>query len=88
MQNRIIRFDIAEEGSSPKKDEKKIAYSRNFVSEVRKIAEKYGLPFFIVTDGASAYSNNGCDAVKHARDSHKEWETSHGEDPNEDWGED
>jgi len=62
--------------------------SREFLNEVRKLAKKYNLPFFIVTDGASATNNNGNDAIKHARDSHIEWEKKHGHDPYEDWSKD
>lgn len=39
----------------------------------------------MVTEGASA-TNNGCDAVKNARDNHTKWEKEHGFDPYEDWG--
>lgn len=48
--------------------------SRRFCLEVKELAKKYDLPFFVVTDGASATSNNGCAAVKNARDSHIKWE--------------
>ena len=61
--------------------------AREFCMEVRKLAEKYNLPFFVVTDGASATLNNGCEAVKNARDNHKKWEEKNGFDPNEDWRE-
>jgi tagatose-1,6-bisphosphate aldolase len=59
--------------------------SRAFIEEIKKLASKYELPFFIVTAGASAYSNNGVEAIKHARESHKEWERQHGLDPDDDW---
>lgn len=59
--------------------------SRAFIEEIKKLASKYDLPFFIVTDGASAYSNNGVEAIKYARESHKEWERQHGLDPDDDW---
>jgi pyruvate/2-oxoacid:ferredoxin oxidoreductase alpha subunit len=59
--------------------------ARQFCSEVRKLAEKYNLPFFVVTDGASATSNNGCAAVKNARESQIKWELENNFDPNEDW---
>ena len=39
-------------------DEDKIVHARQFCQEVRALAEKYQLPFFVVTDGASATSNN------------------------------
>ena len=58
---------------------------QQFCEEVTNLAQKYNLPFFIVTKGASATSNNGCEAVKNARDNHIKWENDHGFDPNEDW---
>ena len=48
----------------------------------------YNLSFFVVTEGASAISNNGCEAVKHARDCHIDWEKQQGFDPYEDWSKD
>ena len=59
-----------------------------FITEVRKLAEKFNANFFIVTDGVSGYSNgNGKSdiAVKNARNKHIEWEKEHGFDPDEDW---
>lgn len=53
--------------------------------EVKELAKKYNLPFFVVTDGASATFNNGCAAVKNARDNHIKWEKENGYDPYEDW---
>jgi hypothetical protein len=60
--------------------------AREFCKEVRILAQEYNLPFFIVTDGASATDNNGCEAVRNARLCHINWEKSKGFDPNEDWG--
>ncbi len=60
--------------------------TRKFCLEVKELAKKYNLPFFVVTDGASATSNNGCVAVKNARDNHINWEKENGFDPYEDWG--
>ena len=65
----------------------KIDKARKFCIEVRELAKKYDLPFFVVTDGASATMNNGCEAVKNARDNHVKWEEENGYDPNEDWSE-
>ena len=59
--------------------------AREFVSKVRELAKEYDLPFFVVTNGASATSNNGCDAVRNAREAHIKWEKENGEDPYEDW---
>ena len=47
-----------------------------FCKEVAQLAKKYDLPFFLVTDGASITSNNGCEAVKVARENHKKMGTS------------
>ena len=60
--------------------------TRKFCLEVKELAKKYNLPFFVVTDGANATSNNGCVAVKNARDNHINWEKENGFDPYEDWG--
>lgn len=64
---------------------KNLAEARKFVSEVGKIAKKYNANYFIVTDGASGISNNGNEAVSHARKSQIEWEKKKGFDPDEDW---
>ena len=63
----------------------KLKKAREFCQEVKELAKKYDLPFFVVTDGASATNNNGCEAVKNARDNHKIWEEKHNFDPKEDW---
>lgn len=63
----------------------KVEKAREFCKEVREIANKYNFPFFVVTDGPSAISNNGCEAVKNAREKHIEWELKNNFDPNEDW---
>lgn len=63
----------------------KIEKAREFCKEVKELAKKYKLPFFVVTDGASATNNNGCEAVKNARDNHIKWEQKNNFDPNEDW---
>lgn len=66
----------------------KLNHAREFCQSVRKLAEEYDVPFFVVTDGASATSNNGCEAVAEARNHQIEWETNHGFDPKHDWGND
>lgn len=68
------------------KDSEKLLKARQFCTEVKELAKKYDLPFFVVTDGASATNNNGCDAVRNARDNHKKWELENKFDPYEDWG--
>lgn len=65
--------------------EDKIKIARNFCKEVNQLAKKYNLPYFVVTDGASSTCNNGCSAVKNARDHHVQWELNNGMDPYEDW---
>jgi len=65
--------------------EDKTLWARQFVWEVKELAEKYKLPFFVVTDGASAIDNVSCDAVEHARKAHTEWEIEQGIDPDHDW---
>lgn len=65
----------------------KLQNARNFCKDVKELSKKYNLPFFVVTDGASATSNNGCEAVKNARDNHIKWELEHNFDPEEDWSE-
>lgn len=67
------------------KKKSNIDNSRAFIREVKELANKYGVNFFIVTDGASAISNNGNPAVKHARDEHVKWELENGSDPYESW---
>lgn len=59
--------------------------AREFCMEVKKLAQKYDLPFFVVTDGASAINNNNCAAVKNAREAHIKWEKENGYNPFEDW---
>ena len=65
-------------------DDKKIK-AREFCKRVRELASEVDLPFFVVSDGASATSNNGCEAVKIARENHEKWELEHGANPYEDW---
>lgn len=65
----------------------KLQNARNFCRDVKELAKKYNLSFFVVTDGASATNNNDCEAVKNARDNHKKWELEHNFDPDEDWRE-
>ncbi len=59
--------------------------AQQFCLEVKKLAEQYKLPFFIVTDGASATVNSNCEAVSYARKSHIQWEKKHQIDPNHNW---
>jgi len=59
---------------------------RNFLNEVRQLAERYKVNFFCVSDGASAMSNDGTnDAITRLRKLHEEWESKNGFDPKEDW---
>ena len=59
--------------------------AQEFCQEVKKLAQKYNLPFFIVTEGASATFNKDCEAVAQARQAHIQWEKEHGIDPNHSW---
>jgi len=63
----------------------KVEIARKFCSEVKALADKYNLSFFLVTEGASITKNNGCEAIKNARSAHKEWERCHGFDLEETW---
>ncbi len=53
--------------------------------EVECLATRYGLPFFVVTEGASMTRNKDCKAVENARISHIRWEQENGIDSDEDW---
>ena len=63
----------------------KIDKARELCSKVADLSKEYGLSFFFVTEGASITRNNGCDAVRHAREAQIEWEKKNGADPDEDW---
>lgn len=65
----------------------KITQAHQLCLEVEKLASKYNLPFFFVTDGASITRNNDCEAVSAARQSHIKWEQQHNIDSNDDWNE-
>ena len=67
---------------------KDLTAARQFVSEVQDVAKKYNANFFVVTDGASGYSNGNGEtnsAVKNAREAQVKWEKEHGANPDEDW---
>ncbi|MBR6231495.1 MAG: hypothetical protein IKQ99_00160 [Alphaproteobacteria bacterium] len=63
----------------------KLTKAQQFCSEVKKLAQQYDLPFFVVTDGASAIQNKDCEAVANARRAHIKWEIEHGIDPKHQW---
>lgn len=44
--------------------------AQEFCKKVKELAAKYDLPFFVVTDGASATTNKDCPAVANARKAH------------------
>ena len=67
--------------------DEKTALARRFVAEVTELAAKYGLNFFVVTDGASGIRNSGNPAVAHARKVHMEWECANNVDSAHDWSE-
>lgn len=58
---------------------------RKFLAEVKELARKYNVNFFIVTDGASMIDNNGSEAVENCRQAHIKWELEHGLNPWEDF---
>ena len=63
----------------------KTTKAQQFCLEVKALAKKYDLPFFVVTDGASAVVNKDCPPVRHAREAHIQWEKENLLDPNYDW---
>jgi len=63
----------------------KIDKAREFCIKVKELAKEYDLSFFLVTEGASIINNNGCEAVKNARDNHIKWELEHNYNPYENW---
>lgn len=63
----------------------KINKAREFCQRVKELAKEYDLSFFVVTEGASATNNDGCEAVKNARENHIKWELEHNADPYDDW---
>lgn len=66
-------------------EQNKVEKAREFCQKVKELAKEYNLSFFVVTEGASAINNNGCEAVKNARDNHIKWELEHNSNPYEDW---
>ena len=62
-----------------------LTQAQKFCQEVKKLAKKYNLPFFVVTEGASATVNKDCEAVAHARKAHIHWEKENGIDPDHSW---
>ena len=48
-------------------ENEKLNRAREFCQKVKELAKEYDLSFFVVTEGASAVSNNGCEAVKNVR---------------------
>lgn len=58
-------------------NEKTVENAREFLREVIRLSEIYGVNFFCVTDGASA--------IRNARDAQIKWEKENGYDPDEDW---
>ena len=63
----------------------KLTKSQEFCLKVKKLATRYKLPFFVVTDGASATVNHDCPAVTHARQAHIQWEKENSIDSNHSW---
>jgi len=59
--------------------------AQQFCLEVKKLAQQYRLPVFVVTEGASATINKDCEAVHYARQSHIQWEKAHRIDSDHSW---
>ena len=60
--------------------------ARSLCRDVRKLADKYNMSFFFVTEGASAYNNmSNNEALRNARNKHMDWELKNNSDPYEDW---
>ena len=64
---------------------KQLTKSQQFCLDVKEIAKKYNLSFFVVTEGASATINKNCPAVEHARKSHIQWEKENHINPEHNW---
>ena len=63
----------------------KLTKAQQFCLEVKELAKEYNLPFFVVTDGASAVVNKGCSAVHHARQAHIQWEEENNINSKHNW---
>lgn len=83
--NYLKKFDKIAVLTLKLSEDEKLKIARKFISDVKNLAEEIGLNVFVVTDGASGILNDGCEAVKAARDAHIKWELEHGSNPNEDW---
>ena len=62
-----------------------MAKSKVFIRKVRELAKEYNLNFFVVTDGASAISNNGNKIVEQHRMLQIELDKEMGINPFDDW---
>lgn len=58
---------------------------QEFCNEIKKLAYKYKLNVFAVTDGASITVNRNSKIVKYHREKHKEWELDNGLNPEREW---
>ncbi|MBQ4472206.1 MAG: hypothetical protein II942_03065 [Alphaproteobacteria bacterium] len=67
---------------------KQLTKAQEFCSKVKDLATCYNIPFFVVTEGASATFNKNSKAVANARKAHIQWEKAHKIDPNHDWEKD
>ena len=63
----------------------KLTKAPEFCLKVKELAAKYDLPFFVVTEGASATMNKNSKAVANARKAHILWEKKNKIDPNHNW---
>lgn len=65
--------------------DKKLLKARELCQEVKKLADKYNLEFFFITEGASCCNIKSNEAIRHAKKEHEKWETQNGFDSKEDW---
>lgn len=59
--------------------------ARLLCQEVNKLANKFNLEYFFITEGASSCHIKNNDAIRTARQNHEKWEKEHGFNPQEDW---
>ena len=64
---------------------KQLTPAQQFCLKVKELAAQYDLPFFVVTEGASATCNKNSKAVANARKAHIQWEKEHKIDPDHNW---
>lgn len=63
----------------------KTELARDFIRQVKTLANEMNLNVFVVTDGASYTNNDGNECVRFHRQKQIEWEKEKGFDPTETW---